>query len=99
MVNNKKDTDNIDPVAAYNLRRLRERAGHSQKELAKIYGCTPGLVSNWENGRKPIGNKAREAHARILQIQNRIRPTDVNRLATGLFPHLMDAVHMRLTTL
>ena len=34
----------------YRLQNLRERKGYTQKELAKVLGCSQQTVSNWESG-------------------------------------------------
>ena len=34
----------------YQLRQLREKAGLTQAQLAKILGCSPPRISEWERG-------------------------------------------------
>lgn len=43
------------------LRQLREKAGLTQAQLAKILGCSPPRISEWERGvrtPKPLTQEA-----------------------------------------
>lgn len=64
--------------AAFNLRRLRKRAGLNIAQLAKIYKCTKGYIGGLEKGYRPIGNKTRAKLAGILCVNEDefLRPMD-----------------------
>lgn len=37
-------------IVSQRIRELRKSKGLTQKQLAKILGCSPSAVSNWEQG-------------------------------------------------
>lgn len=50
----KKKSMEIDERIGKNLRRLRERQGLSQSELARRIGTTPGRISDIESGKRRV---------------------------------------------
>ena len=48
-------TDKHIKLFARRLRELRNEKGYSQKELAKIIGCAPGLISYYETCKREPG--------------------------------------------
>lgn len=48
------DTSTLADVIAGNIRRLRERAGMSQRALARAAGVSSPAVSGWEDGAASI---------------------------------------------
>jgi transcriptional regulator with XRE-family HTH domain len=54
-------------LASGRARELRERAGLTQRELARLLDVTPATISRWESGdRRPTGTQA-ENYALLLQ--------------------------------
>lgn len=45
-------------VTPQTLREWRERSGLSVRQAAKLLGVSPGEVSRWENGLRPITGPA-----------------------------------------
>ena len=43
-------SDNIKKNISKNIKKYRENAGFSQRELAQQLGITPSRISNWEQG-------------------------------------------------
>lgn len=62
---------NLDQILSTNLRKLREKRGHSQEDLAVLAGVTQGTISAIEGGlRSPsMGMIAKLASA--LGVQGR----------------------------
>ena len=50
-----------------NIKKLREKKGIKQDELAKLLNVTQGAVSGWETGRYNVDNEKLKAIANILQ--------------------------------
>lgn len=50
-----------------NIKKLRERKGIKQDELARLLNVTQGAVSGWETGRYNIDNEKLKAIANILE--------------------------------
>src|SRR5216110_2474018 len=50
------------------IKELRERAGLSQGELAKLLEVDEGSISRWEAGRRPLSPDVIERLARIFKI-------------------------------
>ena len=50
------------------LREAREQKGKSQKELAQVMDCSPGLVGQYESGHRPIPLTQLEALAEELGL-------------------------------
>lgn len=48
-------TDKHIKIFAQRLRALRNEKGYTQKDLAKIIGCPPSLISYYENAKKEPG--------------------------------------------
>jgi len=51
---------------AVNLKRRRERAGMTQKNLAELIEIAPTCVSDMEHGRRPIGKAMAKKFANAL---------------------------------
>jgi len=49
--------ETVTKVKGQALRRRRDRAGLSQRELAARLGVTVGLVNHWEKGRQPVPSR------------------------------------------
>jgi DNA-binding XRE family transcriptional regulator len=47
--------------------RLREQAGLSQSELARLAGVTPAAVCRWEAGERTPSETAAIAYAKVLR--------------------------------
>jgi transcriptional regulator with XRE-family HTH domain len=47
--------------------KLRERAGLSQSELARLTGVTPGAICRWEAGERTPSEAAAVAYAKALR--------------------------------
>jgi transcriptional regulator with XRE-family HTH domain len=52
------------------IKELRERAGLSQGELAKLLDVDEGSVSRWEAGRRPLSPVVIERLARIFKTDS-----------------------------
>lgn len=50
-----------------NIKKLREKKGIKQDELAKLLNVTQGAVSGWETGRYNVDNEKLKAIANILE--------------------------------
>ncbi len=59
----------LEPLAAV-IRKAREDAGLSQKELAKLLGVTQAAVSNWETAESRPGVVRIRALAEALGIDD-----------------------------
>lgn len=57
------------------LRAYREARNMSQPELAKILGCTPGMVSHVETGKRKVSPQAALEWEQIIGIpRHELRP-------------------------
>jgi len=52
------------------IKELREHAGLSQGELAKLIDADEGSISRWEAGRRPLSPVVIERLARIFKISS-----------------------------
>jgi transcriptional regulator with XRE-family HTH domain len=59
---------NIPEMIAYNLRRLREKSGMTQDEVAHLYGCAPSYLSQLENAKVSLGKGPAGKLARIYNV-------------------------------
>jgi transcriptional regulator with XRE-family HTH domain len=50
------------------LKNARTRAGRSQKDCAKVLGCSPRTISDYEYGRRDISLPELEVLARFLEV-------------------------------
>jgi transcriptional regulator with XRE-family HTH domain len=50
------------------LKNARTRAGRSQKDCAKVLGCSPRTISDYEYGRRAISLPELEVLARFLEV-------------------------------
>ncbi|MGA9348947.1 MAG: helix-turn-helix transcriptional regulator [Anaerolineae bacterium] len=50
------------------LKNVRTRAGRSQKDCARVLGCSPRTISDYEYGRRDISLPELEVLARFLQV-------------------------------
>jgi transcriptional regulator with XRE-family HTH domain len=50
------------------LKNARTRAGRSQKDCARVLGCSPRTISDYEYGRRDISLPELEVLARFLQV-------------------------------
>lgn len=48
-------------------RRLRERAGLNQSDLARLVGVTPAAVNRWEAGERSPSGESAVAYAKALR--------------------------------
>lgn len=59
---------NINEEVGFNIRRIRERRGFSQEELAALAGLHRAYVGQIERGEKNIGLKNLEKIAKALEV-------------------------------
>jgi transcriptional regulator with XRE-family HTH domain len=50
------------------IRELRERAGLTQGELAKLADTTEGVISRWERAERPLTPESIEVLSRIFKV-------------------------------
>ena len=62
-------TMDLDKLIGKNLRRLREKYGFTQPQLASMIGTTPQRLSAYETGRDGMGKDYMERVCKALKIQ------------------------------
>ena len=83
-------SDNLAEFGRY-LRDLREKAGLSGAELARLSGLHPSQISNFENGERRAGDSVAQKLARGLKLDEEQTRELVHRaLLTSLRPRVMN---------
>ena len=82
---NNRDPSDPDPVeVGRRIRALRHEAGLSQSRLAKLIGCSPGAVGNWEQGQGcPTIKQAMKIVKKLNVSLDYIFRGHINELALG----------------